>query len=555
MAVDPSLSEPEVQPNPGAIRAIGILNIIFGGLQILGGLFLIAMALGLPALQKMINEVQARQTVRDVENLQRVIDDFSDQEAAEANEDNRVNLRKERRDFERQKRSLLEPRITVGLGLFNDRKVQSYSVIDGMITLTLSSLLMVSGIGLLRQKPWGRSLAIWASALRIPILIGSTAYFVVEVAPIMARLWTEDIRQMISTYAEQAGLDPAPILAQINADLISYTETIESLYVMIGIGMGALSLIYPSIVLVLLSRPGVRAALRTGEAKEDPLRSDAASPPAPPAPVRTPEGAAMVTDRGVKLAPGFALPTPQPARTIGILNIVFGSILAFYSSTSLISLLFMLVYAPGMEIQERVIDTLVAAVHEVQIEEMEGHLEVAENDVEREMIQQELQALIEAGPQTPAGFAMLSMGFQLPALTYWSWADSTTSILFNSLMIVAGVGLLRLRSWGRSLGLWVAGLKIVRLVVIWGLWILVVTPEMAEQLGNTVDEMMAQQGGPGPPPGMFKMMYAVMYSAMGVAMILLGSIYPAIVIWLLRKPGVKAACRPADRTPEEGFLP
>ncbi len=96
----------------------------------------------------------------------------------------------------------------------------------------------------------------------------------------------------------------------------------------------------------------------------------------------------MVTDRGVKLAPGFALPTPQPARTIGILNIVFGSILAFYSSTSLISLLFMLVYAPGMEIQERVIDTLVAAVHEVQIEEMEGHLEVAENDVEREMIQQ-----------------------------------------------------------------------------------------------------------------------------------------------------------------------
>ena len=35
-----------------------------------------------------------------------------------------------------------------------------------------------------------------------------------------------------------------------------------------------------------------------------------------------------------------------------------------------------------------------------------------------------------------------------------------------------------------------------------------------------------------------------MYSGMAVGMIILGSIYPLIVIWTLTRPGVRAACFP-----------
>jgi len=40
----------------------------------------------------------------------------------------------------------------------------------------------------------------------------------------------------------------------------------------------------------------------------------------------------------------------------------------------------------------------------------------------------------------------------------------------------------------------------------------------------------------------------------GVAMILVGAVYPAIVLWVLRKPGVRAAFRSA-RKPGEGAQP
>ena len=56
--------------------------------------------------------------------------------------------------------------------------------------------------------------------------------------------------------------------------------------------------------------------------------------------------------------------------------------------------------------------------------------------------------------------------------------------------------------------------------------------------------MMARPGGgPNPfTPEMFTRMYVITYSIMTVGTIILGSIYPAVLIWLLSKRSVKAAC-------------
>ena len=54
-------------------------------------------------------------------------------------------------------------------------------------------------------------------------------------------------------------------------------------------------------------------------------------------------------------------------------------------------------------------------------------------------------------------------------------------------------------------------------------------------------ELTAQAPGPGGPPmGQFGIMYTVMYTAQAVFMVVLGSIYPVICLWLLNKRSAKA---------------
>jgi hypothetical protein len=115
------------------------------------------------------------------------------------------------------------------------------------------------------------------------------------------------------------------------------------------------------------------------------------------------------------------------------------------------------------------------------------------------------------------------------------------------MLIVSGIGLLNLRSWSRGLAIWTLWLKIGRLLLVYGYFAIVVGPFMAEAQGKAVEKMMTSVqgagGGGGPNPGdVMKMTYGVMYSGFGIAMIVFGSIYPAIALWLLSRPGVKAAC-------------
>jgi hypothetical protein len=138
--------------------------------------------------------------------------------------------------------------------------------------------------------------------------------------------------------------------------------------------------------------------------------------------------------------------------------------------------------------------------------------------------------------------------FAEPVVVAYMFTDSLSGIAMNIAMIVAGVGLLRLRQWGRKMSLWVAGLKIVRLVLLSVVTVFAIAPTLGEGLGEAVEEMIANTpgagGGQGPPPGMFAMVYGIMFSVMSVGMALFGVIYPAICLWLLRKPAIKAAFEP-----------
>jgi len=131
-----------------------------------------------------------------------------------------------------------------------------------------------------------------------------------------------------------------------------------------------------------------------------------------------------------------------------------------------------------------------------------------------------------------------------PTIMAWGITFESLGLLLNLGMVVSGIGLLMSRGWGRKLALWVAGLKIGRLVLGQGIYMIVCIPIYSRQMAAMM-EQMSQMGpaGQGPPPGAFASfgpMMGIIMAVQCVAMIVLGSIYPAIVLWLLNTSAVKA---------------
>ncbi|MBL9121991.1 MAG: hypothetical protein JNG90_00030, partial [Planctomycetaceae bacterium] len=105
----------------------------------------------------------------------------------------------------------------------------------------------------------------------------------------------------------------------------------------------------------------------------------------------------------------------------------------------------------------------------------------------------------------------------------------------------------------------VAGLKIARLVLVYGFAIAVVVPLFAAMMGEMMEKTMSsmpQRAGGPPPAAQFgqgiAMFYGFALSAGAVLMVLVGMIYPLIMLWVLTRPKVKAACGDptAARSPE-----
>ena len=89
-------------------------------------------------------------------------------------------------------------------------------------------------------------------------------------------------------------------------------------------------------------------------------------------------------------------------------------------------------------------------------------------------------------------------------------------------------------------------LKIARLALVYGFFTLAVVPPMSEKIGKAVGEMMTQQQQAmgskvrgTPPTDLLIKTYVIMYSVIGVGMVVVGSIYPGVMMFLLSRPRVK----------------
>jgi hypothetical protein len=142
------------------------------------------------------------------------------------------------------------------------------------------------------------------------------------------------------------------------------------------------------------------------------------------------------------------------------------------------------------------------------------------------------------------------------------WIEVSLAIVLNLAMIVSGFGLIQLKNRARKLAIWVAGLKLVRLLGMAFITIFFYIPE----------EMRANETGPSPPivvntptSGSRSQttlnvqsaagLTAVMETTAAAGELLIGSIYPVLVLILLTRISVWAACIAAERQRGAGPKP
>jgi hypothetical protein len=148
------------------------------------------------------------------------------------------------------------------------------------------------------------------------------------------------------------------------------------------------------------------------------------------------------------------------------------------------------------------------------------------------------------------------MGMDDPRFTRFTFVDAGTGLIVNGLMFATGIGLLNLRRWGARWWTALAWVKIGRLFLLWGFYILAVAPYLSENMARNALGMIEQQTGARgrlPSVGELTRVYSIMNLIVAVSMIILGSIYPAISLWVLGRPGVKAAL--VDKPVTEPELP
>jgi hypothetical protein len=124
-----------------------------------------------------------------------------------------------------------------------EKKVPNYHTLtlaDGVVDLVLSVLMVASGIGLLQLRSWGRLLAVVYAVLSILAKVAGTAFAFALVVPAMS----DFARELEATRGKEAALMGQVMQISIIAAAV----------------FGAVLVVYPILVLIVLSRRSVRAA-------------------------------------------------------------------------------------------------------------------------------------------------------------------------------------------------------------------------------------------------------------------------------------------------------
>ncbi|WP_435006834.1 hypothetical protein P12x_004302 [Tundrisphaera lichenicola] len=242
-------------PKPGIPKTLGILNVIFGVLMVLYGMCTLGFMIAMPALTEFakssVNQAQAK--IEDRQKAQ--IKELEEREVAATSEEEKSAIKAEKEELIANPQVM--PKIeTTGMEVLQEPVVKAYSYTQLVSGMILSLILMISGIGLIRLKPGGRTLALSWAVLQIIqiVLLSAVSFFYVQPITVAS---TE--KMFAKMEADASGPNAAPGAAE-NLKLVKAMQGsgATNVFLILFVVSGC---IYPTIVLILLNNPGARAAL------------------------------------------------------------------------------------------------------------------------------------------------------------------------------------------------------------------------------------------------------------------------------------------------------
>lgn len=255
-------------------------------------------------------------------------------------------------------------------------------------------------------------------------------------------------------------------------------------------------------------------------------------------------------------------PTSQPVETIGILNIVFGGLLLI--CIPCVAGYFALIanLGPFMKMQNKEIQDRFDARQKERLDALAAEAKKAETEEQKASIRERrARVLTEPRPviATP-DFDVLMAEFKDPRVLTYYGVNFGTAMVLNLLMLISGFGLIRFREWGRRMSVGVAWVKLVRLLLVATVSIVVIIPMTTRSMVDAMKKLERDTQAAGAPAAdpkeaaEFAEQMAMMSTVYEIGMLLAGSIYPAISLWFLTRPGARAACLPS-MPPQEWEAP
>jgi flagellar biosynthesis/type III secretory pathway M-ring protein FliF/YscJ len=244
-----------VVPNPQVPRTFGILNIIFGIMLLLVGLYSIVMLAIGPKLQStIINQMKEQDAVKKADKDAKLAALKKKEETAKTKEEKEA-IDDEREAVEKSSEPMVSAIMSEAMSVSTDPRIVAYTAVEATAGMILNVALVISGIGLLRMSEWGRRLALGVAWLKILRWVAIVLFTLVVIVPITTEM-TQKVMNEVEKQAKAksgGGGMPFPIasMGQFAAIAAAVTSVMSALF----------ASIYPALSLWFLTRPSARAAL------------------------------------------------------------------------------------------------------------------------------------------------------------------------------------------------------------------------------------------------------------------------------------------------------
>jgi len=242
-----------VVPNPQIPRTFGLLNIIFGVIMLLVGVFYAAWLVLAPSFTKAMQEQMVQQQAALKAQRQTQIADLKRQEADAKTEAEKQALQSTRASIE----ATPEPDVTAfqdltGWNILSDRRLAIYYVSEIGLGILLNLLMIIAGGGLMALAEWGRRLALGVAWLKILRWVAMAIVTLTLVLPITMERTHKAFAKMDAQVRAGGAATPMKMtdLARISAITGAITAVVGAV----------LACVYPALTLWFLTRPRARAA-------------------------------------------------------------------------------------------------------------------------------------------------------------------------------------------------------------------------------------------------------------------------------------------------------